>query len=232
MDLALWEYAALILAGIVAGFINVMAGGGSIITVPIMMFLGVPGPVANGTNRLPIVAQNISACLTYLRHGVPELRLALSLALCAVPGAIAGALLGVTISVEAFNIVLAGVMALVLILILTNAGSQESHVTVKPSRKRLAAGHGLMILAGFWGGVEAKKRFLDVLGRVVAELAIPKDEQFPVCDDGSTRAVEVIFPELGIGARCPSVGKIGLVGGAILIRTTPVEPPGDISDGG
>jgi len=53
MDLALWEYAALILAGIVAGFINVMAGGGSIITVPIMMFFGVPGPVANGTNRLP-----------------------------------------------------------------------------------------------------------------------------------------------------------------------------------
>ena len=117
MDLALWEYAALILAGIVAGFINVMAGGGSIITVPIMMFLGVPGPVANGTNRLPIVAQNISACLTYLRHGVPELRLVLSLAVCAVPGAIAGALLGVTISVEAFNIVLAGVMALVLSLI-------------------------------------------------------------------------------------------------------------------
>jgi uncharacterized membrane protein YfcA len=152
MDLALWEYAALILAGILAGFINVMAGGGSIITVPIMMFLGVPGPVANGTNRLPIVAQNISACLTYLRHGVPELRLVLSLALCAVPGAIAGALLGVTISVEAFNIVLAGVMALVLILIMTNAGSQESNVTLKPSRKRLLAGHGLMVLAGFWGG--------------------------------------------------------------------------------
>jgi uncharacterized membrane protein YfcA len=129
-----------------------MAGGGSIITVPIMMFLGVPGPVANGTNRLPIVAQNISACLTYLRHGVPELRLVLSLALCAVPGAITGALLGVTISVEAFNIVLAGVMALVLILIMTNAGSQESNVTLKPSRKRLLAGHGLMVLAGFWGG--------------------------------------------------------------------------------
>lgn len=152
MDLALWEYAALILAGVVAGFINVMAGGGSIITVPIMMFLGVPGPVANGTNRLPIVAQNISACLTYLRRGVPELRLVLSLAVCAVPGAIAGALLGVTISVEAFNIVLAGVMALVLILILTNAGSQESNATLKPSRKRLLAGHGLMVLAGFWGG--------------------------------------------------------------------------------
>jgi hypothetical protein len=63
-------------------------------------------------------------------------------------------------------------------------------------------------------------------------LAIPKDEQFTVSDDGSTRAVKIIFPELGIGARCPSVGKIGFVGGTILIRTTPVEPPGDIGDGG
>ena len=152
MDLALWEYAALMLAGIVAGFINVMAGGGSIITVPIMMFFGVPGPIANGTNRLPIVAQNMTACLTYLRHGVPEIGLILSLSLCAVPGAIAGALLGATISVEAFNIVLAGVMALVLILILTNARSDPDSATFTPSRNRLLAGHGLMVLAGFWGG--------------------------------------------------------------------------------
>ncbi len=152
MDLALWDYVALILAGIVAGFINVMAGGGSIITVPIMMFLGVPGPIANGTNRLPIVVQNITACLTYLRHGVPKLGLILSLSLCAIPGAIAGALLGVSISVEAFNVVLAGVMGLVLILILTNAQSHEGEVTFKTSRNRLLAGHGLMVIAGFWGG--------------------------------------------------------------------------------
>jgi uncharacterized membrane protein YfcA len=60
--------------------------------------------------------------------------------------------LGVTISVEAFNIVLAGVMALVMIVIVTGAGSQESNVILKPSRKRLVAGHGLMVAAGFWGG--------------------------------------------------------------------------------
>ena len=58
MDLAVWEVAVLILAGLAGGFINVMAGGGSVITVPVMIFLGIPGPIANGTNRLPIMVQN------------------------------------------------------------------------------------------------------------------------------------------------------------------------------
>ena len=91
MDLATWEIAVLIVAGVGGGFINVIAGGGSVITVPVMIFLGVPGPVANGTNRLPILAQNITAALTYLRHGLPKSGMFLSLALCAIPGAVAGA---------------------------------------------------------------------------------------------------------------------------------------------
>ena len=87
MDLAVWEIAVLIIAGVAGGFINVMAGGGSVITVPVMIFLGVPGPVANGTNRLPILAHNITAALTYLHHGLPQSGMILSLALCAIPGA-------------------------------------------------------------------------------------------------------------------------------------------------
>ncbi|MDE0283143.1 MAG: sulfite exporter TauE/SafE family protein, partial [Gammaproteobacteria bacterium] len=47
----IWQYAILFLIGIVVGFVNVMAGGGSLLTLPVMLFLGVPGPVANGTNR-------------------------------------------------------------------------------------------------------------------------------------------------------------------------------------
>ena len=60
MDLVWWEIAILIIAGFGAGVVNVMAGGGSILTVPIMMFLGMPGPVWNGTNRITIVAHNAS----------------------------------------------------------------------------------------------------------------------------------------------------------------------------
>ena len=51
----IWQYVMLALAGLAAGFLNVMAGGGSLLTVPVMVFLGLPGPIANGTNRIAIL---------------------------------------------------------------------------------------------------------------------------------------------------------------------------------
>ena len=83
----LWQLALLSAAGVVAGFLNVMAGGGSLLTVPIMVFMGIPGPVANGTNRIAILAQNITAATTFFKRGYAEFRLSLTLAACALPGA-------------------------------------------------------------------------------------------------------------------------------------------------
>ena len=57
MELELWQLALLTAVGIVGGFLNVMAGGGSLLTVPVMVFMGLPGPVANGTNRIAILAE-------------------------------------------------------------------------------------------------------------------------------------------------------------------------------
>jgi len=151
MELGAFELVVLILAGLAGGFINVMAGGGSVITVPVMILLGVPGPVANGTNRLPILIQNISASLTYLRHGVPHARLMVSLSLCAIPGAIVGALVGVQVPTEAFNLILAGVMGGVLLLMLTGTGTRLP-ADNQVSRTRQLWGHALMFAAGFWGG--------------------------------------------------------------------------------
>ena len=95
MELELWHAGLLFAVGIVAGFLNVMAGGGSLLTVPVMIFMGLPGPVANGTNRIAILAQNLTAIATFARHGFQDFRLSLSLEACAIPGAVAGAFLGV-----------------------------------------------------------------------------------------------------------------------------------------
>ena len=149
MNLELWQMALLVGAGIIGGAINVIAGGGSIITVPAMIFLGVPGPVANGTNRIAILAQNITAISTFRRSGLSNVRLSLTLSACAVPGAVAGAWLGTRLTGEIFNTVLAGVMVLVLILMQTRPGSAP----VKGGEPRnLLAGHIMMLAAGFWGG--------------------------------------------------------------------------------
>ncbi|MEQ8953516.1 MAG: sulfite exporter TauE/SafE family protein, partial [Gammaproteobacteria bacterium] len=119
MELELWQLALLTGAGVIAGWLNVMAGGGSMLTIPIMLFMGLPGPIANGTNRIAILAQNISATTNFRRKGFRELKLGLSLSLAAIPGAIAGAMIGVRLEGELFNRILAIIMIGTMILMMT-----------------------------------------------------------------------------------------------------------------
>jgi len=147
----IWQIIVLALVGIMAGWLNVMAGGGSLLTVPIMLFMGIPAPVANGTNRIAILAQNITAVATFRKRGFSDFKLSLSLAAAASVGALAGASLGVHLEGEWFNRVLALVMVAVLILMATG------HDKIKPiggdaEPKNVLLGHVLMVGAGFWGG--------------------------------------------------------------------------------
>jgi uncharacterized membrane protein YfcA len=54
-------YLACVVIGFVAGAINAIAAGGSFLTLPLLLFLGLPGSMANGTNRVGVVSQNVSA---------------------------------------------------------------------------------------------------------------------------------------------------------------------------
>lgn len=150
MDLVWWEIAVLIVAGFGAGVVNVMAGGGSILTVPIMMFLGMPGPVANGTNRITIVAHNASAIATYLRHGIPHPKLCATLTIVAIPPALLGAWFSTRLNNEQFEGLLAFVMVAVLLLMQAPQGKRVKSDDDQP--KNLVLGHFLMAAAGFWGG--------------------------------------------------------------------------------
>lgn len=151
MEVELWQLALLTATGALAGIINVMAGGGSLMSVPMMLFLGVPGPVANGTNRISIIAQNIVAVRTFFRRGFSDLRLSLSLAAAATPGAILGALVGIRLDGVWFDRVLAVVMIGVLILMQLPT-KKRSGESLPLTRERLILGHVLMFLAGCWGG--------------------------------------------------------------------------------
>lgn len=141
----------LALVGVLAGWLNVMAGGGSLLTVPIMLFMGIPGPVANGTNRIAILAQNISAVAAFRRRGFSDFRLSLSLSLAASLGALGGASVGVHLEGEWFDRVLALVMIAVMVLMATGHDKVQPTDTDAAPRN-LALGHVLMIGAGFWGG--------------------------------------------------------------------------------
>jgi uncharacterized membrane protein YfcA len=146
-----WQLALLAGAGVAAGFLNVMAGGGSLLSIPIMLFLGVPGPVANGTNRISIIAQNIVAVRTFFRRGFSDFKLSLTLSAAAIPGAVLGALLGVRLDGEWFDRVLAIVMLGVLVL-MQLPEKKHAQTNKALTGKRLLMGHLLMFGAGCWGG--------------------------------------------------------------------------------
>ena len=152
MELDLWHGLLLCAVGIVAGFLNVMAGGGSLLTVPVMVFMGLPGPVANGTNRIAILAQNLTAVATFFRRGFSDFRLSLTLAACALPGSLLGALMGAHLDGVWFNRILAIIMLGVMLTMHFDRGATRRPENYQPTRRQLVTGHLLMIGAGFWGG--------------------------------------------------------------------------------
>jgi uncharacterized membrane protein YfcA len=72
--MAWWEALLLVVGGLFAGAINTVAGGGSMLTVPLLVLAGVPGNAANGSNRVGILTSNVAAVATFRRLGVDGLR--------------------------------------------------------------------------------------------------------------------------------------------------------------
>lgn len=68
---AVWlDLLLLLVVGVVAGVINSMAGGGSFLILPVLIGLGLPPGVANGTGRLAVLTNSAAAMLTFHRLGV------------------------------------------------------------------------------------------------------------------------------------------------------------------
>jgi len=147
------ELTGLALIGIAAGWLNVMAGGGSLLTLPTLLFFGIPAPVANGTNRIGILLQSVAAVSTFLRKGFSQFRLSLSLAAAASAGAVAGASLGVNLTGVWFDRFLAGVLMVVMLLMATGKHEVGEDHAQPRTPERLLLGHLCMVGAGFWGGM-------------------------------------------------------------------------------
>lgn len=146
-------------AGLLAGFLNVMAGGGSLITLPILIFLGFPVAVANGTNRFAILAQNVTAVGSFRRQGYSDLRKGMGYAVATVPGAIAGAFVAVNVGEGVFRAILAVVLALSVIGLLVPGRRSETRRT--PSKLGYPLSFLTFLAIGFYGGfIQASVGFL------------------------------------------------------------------------
>ena len=102
--------------GLFAGCVNTIAGGGSLLTVPLLVLTGVPGDVANGTNRVGILTSNISAAEAFRRQGVSGLSRVVPVLVPVVVGSLTGSLLISRIDAEAFERVFGIIMIPLLLL--------------------------------------------------------------------------------------------------------------------
>lgn len=111
-----WEAVLLALGGLAAGVINTVAGGGSMLTVPLLVLAGVPGNDANGSNRLGILTSTTTAAWSFRRLGVDGLSRSLPVLAPTLAGSLIGSLTVSQLSDGAFEVVF-GVLMLPLVVL-------------------------------------------------------------------------------------------------------------------
>ena len=119
IDSEVWQYAqypAFFVLGAVVSLINSIAGGGSTLSLPIMIFLGMPATVANGTNRIGLIIGNCSSAFNLMKHGYLNKKIFMQLVIPTFLGALVGACFLVHIGDKAFQAILAVVICLVVVM--------------------------------------------------------------------------------------------------------------------
>ena len=111
-----WEHIILVLiTGIICGIINTLAGSGSLISLPILMFIGLPPHVANGTNRIGILFQNIVSTWNFKRQKVLDVKMGWKVAIPSILGSIAGAFIVLELDDRAVEITVGVVLFIMLV---------------------------------------------------------------------------------------------------------------------
>jgi len=113
--LTYFEIALLAGGGFVAGTINTLAGGGSLLTVPLLVLVGLPGNVANGSNRIGVVVAGSIAAWSFRAQGVSEFRRAAHVVVPLAIGSVVGAFAVSQLSDAAFERIFGIVMLLLLV---------------------------------------------------------------------------------------------------------------------
>ncbi len=134
--------------GVIAGVVNTLAGGGSLLSVPLLIFVGLPADIANGTNRVGVLVQNLTAMQGFASGGVPGLARARRLLVPVVLGAGVGAIGVARLSADDFEKVFGVVMLLLLIPMLRGGGGPSE---ARPTWSAPVS-FGVFFVIGVYGG--------------------------------------------------------------------------------
>ncbi len=214
-------YLLLFVAGTAAGVINVIAGGGSFLTLPALIFLGIPPTVANGTNRLAVVSQNLGAVWGFHKHRVLDWKSMIWAALPASAGAILGTWIALQVDDRSFSRILSFLMVAVTLWTLLY------RVKPAPSGSKPSAAKQAVLMVGFFavgiygGFVQAGVGFLILAATSLAGLDLVRGNAVKVLNILIFTVIALaIFASQGKVEWVPGLVMAGgsLVGGQIGVR--------------
>jgi hypothetical protein len=168
MELNLWLYILVVIVGFASGFINTIAGSGTLLTLPLLIFLGLPANVANGTNRIAIFLQSLVAVKEFKQKKVFDWKEGIWLTIPATIGSFAGAAMAVNLNDEIMNRVIGALLVIMFFLMLYKPErwikEHANTVKAKPSIAQI----GIFFAIGFYGGfIQAGVGFFLLAGLVL-----------------------------------------------------------------
>lgn len=161
MDTEVLNSILLFLLGLIAGAINTLAGGGSLLILPVLIFMGLPSAIANGTNRVAILSQNALGIYGFQSKGITTFRYGVWLSLATLIGAIPGTIWAVKIDEDLFNKLLAVIMIVVMAVLFLDPFKGKEALPEKMSTKRLITSIVIFFFIGMYiGFIQAGAGFL------------------------------------------------------------------------
>ncbi len=147
------EILLLILGGLLSGFLNTVASSGSAISLPLLVYVGLPAIEANATNRIPLLLGLITATISFQKKKLIPWPLAKKLALPIIIGTIVGCLFITKMSDFQIHILLTFALIMSVILILTGANSFLKNHTLLQIRSLDLVAYVIALGLGIWGGL-------------------------------------------------------------------------------
>lgn len=152
MELNLLHAIIIFVAGIGVGFINTLAGSGSLITLPLLIFLGLDAGVANGTNRIAILMQTLVGLMTFRKEKILETKPSLLLSVPVILGAIPGAYIATQIPAMYFEKILGAIFIIMTVVIIFSPGKWNTTFADGMNFSLKPVHFFLCFLIGIYGG--------------------------------------------------------------------------------
>lgn len=146
------DFLLLAAVGLFAGFMNTLAGGGSLLTLPALLLFGLPADVANGTNRVAVLAQSLASAAFFDREGHFDRKTAITLLIPSLLGAFVGASIASRIPADSLRpILLVAMTSIALLLLIAPGLLTPTTADTQPRPPRWGA-YLLFFAIGVYGG--------------------------------------------------------------------------------